>query len=306
MDLERLFSDFILEKSSYCSGRTIDFYRDNVGEFIRWFTSSAASADDGFSRQLMLSYLVFLRSKDVKNVSVRSYFRAVKVFISWLFDNGHLQENYAMRLSMPRDDSAVKVPLSASEVEGIDSLFDMGAMIGVRNYCIFHLMLDCGLRKFEVENFRKGNIDYERSLLQFIGKGSKVRIVPCPPFLLDRLQDYKTMSSAVSVNHEFLFSGRSGLPIGRYAVKDLFQKLKSSSGIKRLHPHLLRHTFATSYLCGGGNIEFLRILLGHSSIDVTQKYLHVMMVSGLTGQEIYKLDSVFFKFGFAYDGVSSS
>ena len=64
-------------------------------------------------------------------------------------------------------------------------------------------------------------------------------------------------------------------PITANTIKMLFQRLKSSSGISRLYPHLLRHTFATNYIIQGGNLEVLRVLLGHSSISITQIYIHL-------------------------------
>jgi len=75
----------------------------------------------------------------------------------------------------------------------------------------------------------------------------------------------------------------------------MFSKLKDKSGVTRVHAHLLRHTFATSFILGGGNLEMLRILMGHSDYAVTQKYLHVAAQMGIIGSEVYKLDRIFFK-----------
>ncbi|MCH5186511.1 MAG: tyrosine-type recombinase/integrase [Oscillospiraceae bacterium] len=68
---------------------------------------------------------------------------------------------------------------------------------------------------------------------------------------------------------------RSCAPISASLIKKLFKKIRKDTGIDRIHPHLLRHTFATNYLLDGGDLETLRLLLGHSSINVTQIYLHL-------------------------------
>ena len=78
-------------------------------------------------------------------------------------------------------------------------------------------------------------------------------------------------------------------------IKQLFARIRKKSGIDRLHPHLCRHTFATSYIKGGGNIEMLRLLLGHTDYKITKEYLHLAQQSVLLQEDIYKLDPIFFR-----------
>jgi integrase/recombinase XerC/integrase/recombinase XerD len=87
-------------------------------------------------------------------------------------------------------------------------------------------------------------------------------------------------------------------PINTNVIKQLFARIKKSTGIERVHPHLLRHTFATSYIIGGGNLEFLRIMLGHSDYETTKIYLHLAQQTKMLHNDIYKLDPVFFKSGY--------
>lgn len=102
--------------------------------------------------------------------------------------------------------------------------------------------------------------------------------------------------------HQFgsssLVSSRSNEPVTADAVKHLFTRLKKESEIKRLHAHLLRHTFATSYLIGGGNLEFLRVFMGHSDYNVTKIYSQLAAESKMLGVDVYRLDSIFFKKGY--------
>ena len=78
-------------------------------------------------------------------------------------------------------------------------------------------------------------------------------------------------------------------------IKQLFARIRKKSGIDRLHPHLCRHTFATSYIKGGGNIEMLRLLLVHTDYKITKEYLHLAQQSVLLQEDIYKLDPIFFR-----------
>ena len=87
-------------------------------------------------------------------------------------------------------------------------------------------------------------------------------------------------------------------PITEDSVKMFFSRLKKTSGIDRLHPHLLRHTFATSFIIGGGNLEFLRLMMGHSDYSTTKMYLHLAQQAKMLHSDIYRLDSGFFKSGY--------
>lgn len=78
----------------------------------------------------------------------------------------------------------------------------------------------------------------------------------------------------------------------------MIRKLKTKTNIERMTPHLLRHTFATSYIMGGGNMESLRLLLGHYDYTVTWEYLHLANTYTLIGAKIYKLDPIYFKTGY--------
>ena len=77
-------------------------------------------------------------------------------------------------------------------------------------------------------------------------------------------------------------------------IKCLFASIRSKTGLYPLYPHLLRHTFATSFVMGGGNLEFLRFYMGHEDIQTTQTYLHLAAVLKARGSNIYKLDKIFF------------
>lgn len=179
----------------------------------------------------------------------------------------------------------------------IDACFDMCTQKGRRNYCIFHLMLDCGLRSQEVRHLRHEDIDRDRNIIHILNsKGCKSRITPVPDFLVREIDAYTKQYGRTS---GFLFASlRTGKPLTKDALKHVFTKLKKESGIGRLHAHLLRHTFATSYLIGGGNLEFLRVFMGHGDYNVTKIYSQLAAESKMLGVDVYRLDPVFFRKGY--------
>lgn len=239
------------------------------------------------------NYISKLRQTSCKNVSVNTYLRAVRVFCSWLYQHGYLQTNIALGMHFLKSDKSNIIPIYQDEAACIDAAFDLSSELGLRNYCIFHLMLDMGLRRNEVICYSRNNLDLKKRLVNVLGKGNKYRIVPIPLWLMEKLLEYHQLG-------HHIFEKQNGGCISGNTIKQMFQSLKSLSGIQRIHPHLLRHTFATSYIVGGGNLEYLRLLMGHTDYDVTRNYLHLASQFQLMGADvdIYKLDDIFFRKGY--------
>lgn len=292
------YHNFLDYKSTYCSMSTLLYYRENIDKLLNCLQEYYAQdlnsiSADMLSVEFLQNYIRFLRSQNISNVSVETYYRAVKVFSSWMFQRKLIEGDVAMNVKTPKAYSKEKIPLTVDEVKLIDDLFPVDNEKGVRNRIIFHLMLDCGLRRGEVVALNREDIDSENMIISVIGKGSKNRFVPIPDNLMALffvyLKHYNNNPEAAIV------SLKDGERITENSIKLLFRDIKKDTGIERLHPHLLRHTFATSYLLGGGNVEFLRILLGHADIQTTQMYLHISNNCRLLNIDVYRLDPVFFK-----------
>lgn len=302
MTIKETYDMFIRNRSVYCSPETLRSYRGHLKVFFDYLEASGGkgigqlSFDDFKDTALFGDFIIYLRQKNMKNVTIRSYCRIAKAYLRYCYQND-LCPDYLKGVRMPPDDSVPKVVLYSDEVKRIDACFDMLTEKGRRNYCIFHLMLDCGLRSQEVRHLHYEDIDRERNIIHILeSKGCKSRIALIPDFLIHEIDNYVRLRIRSS---DMLFlSLRSSEPITTDAVKHLFTKLKKESGIKRLHAHLLRHTFATSYLIGGGNLEFLRVFMGHSDYNVTKIYSQLAAESKMLGVDVYHLDPIFFKKGY--------
>lgn len=318
MELNKAFMLFLSEKEASCSRQTFLYYEGNLQRFILFVEDSLnSSADvlpvDVLNKSLLVSYVAHLRKKvsfsgnpavhcdrKLKATSICTYMRAVKVFVRWCCNEGYLSSDVSERLKLPRVDPDQIVPLYAYEVAQIDARFNSKCETGLRNLCIVHLMLDAGLRSSEVVKLRICDVSFDRNMLYIHGKGSKYRVVP----LCQRLKKllyrysllYRDFSPDITRNEKpLLVSVSQEQPITTNTIKQLFRRLKKSAEIPRLHPHLLRHTFATSYIMGGGNLEFLRIMLGHSDYTITKNYIHLANQFQIMGAAIYQLDPIFFK-----------
>ncbi len=293
MELQTCYNEFIAFKKTYCAKETIDYYEENITKFLCFVSDQGDLKPDVeiIDLNTLYEYLYYLRQSNIKNTSVKTYFRAVKTFANWLQDENYIDYINMNKIKMPRSDASVKVPLTELEVKAIDSCFDFEDVLDLRNYCILHLMLDCGLRSGEVIRLYDDSFDFENNIIYIDGKGSKKRVVPLPEFLKIRLLSYQYLASVRGV----FFRSKQGNPITDNAIKMFVRRLREKSGVVRLHPHLLRHTFATSYVLAGGNLEFLRLLMGHSSLEITQRYIHLANTAVIMKQDIYHLDTVFVK-----------
>lgn len=118
-------------------------------------------------------------------------------------------------------------------------------------------------------------VDLNHDFLLVTGKGCKQRFVPLGQLSHIALYDYISRYRSGAGGSDPVFVDRFGNACNANTIKQVFQKLKKCTGIDRLHPHLLRHTFATNYLVDGGDLETLRLILGHSDLQVTSMYLHL-------------------------------
>lgn len=290
MDLRVAEEKFLDYVSSYASKDTYEFYKNCIDIFIDYIDLPFIESED-LNQNNVIGFIKYLRySVKIKNVSVRSYIRGLKVFDNYLYDNGYKLEQLG-NIKLPKDDRELKVPLSDQEVDLLVSAIEqMHPSVLDRNLCIFYLMLDCGLRLQEVCNLKTSDLNFNDELL-FIrnSKNNKSRVVPLPTDLAVLLHYYLRYRDS---NSKYVFVMESGEVLSKSAVKNMFRKLKNV--VPRVHAHLLRHTFATSYIMGGGSLEVLRVLLGHSSYNVTQFYISLATEMSISHYQIYKIDDVFF------------
>lgn len=314
ISLQEAYVSFISNGESYWANATLVYYRKNLGYFLQYLGDRFGKPLDSLMLSelpdtIFVEYIVFLRSKEryaghplrgcmnvsgtIKSNTVRTYCRAVKAFFNYLYRNRYTYIRYTEDVRLPKSDDDMIVPLLESEAVKIDSIFDASVPNDLRNLCIIHLMLDAGLRSCEVIALGAGDVIFSNgTIVVNRSKGNKSRVVKMCPKLSRMLQAYVDVYSPSGT-----FFRRVGCNkgINEDVIKALFLRVRRNTGICRLHPHLLRHTFATSYIMGGGNLETLRLLMGHYDYSVTRIYLHLANQYLIMDADIYRLDPVFFK-----------
>lgn len=282
------------------SNRTVEYYKDTLSMFLQYANSEGIEYVHEFSQDKFLSYLTTLRNRGIKNTSVNTYTRGIRAFANWCVDQDYITRSFCSGIRQLRDDSAQIYPITSRQASDIDAYmgllpFDEPSCnnmtyMQMRNYIIFHLMLDCGLRRQEVIKLNIEDVQHNCLVIRD-SKYNKSRIVPLPGELYDYIQAYINLENRKMGP---VLLSRDGMRISADGIRKLFYNISKDTGI-HVHPHMLRHTFATSYVAGGGNLEFLRIILGHASYNITQRYLHIAAQCTISDIDIYRLDSCFFK-----------
>lgn len=302
MKLDTAYKLFLVDHEAYCSAQTVEYYQENIPKFMNYLSGQlGVDADQiegsAVSRDHVVGFISSLRGNGRKNTTINTYFRATKVFLNYCIDEGYCSSDVLRKVKFLKNDQAPVIPLASWEVDEIDGLFSTKTEGGMRNLCIVHLMLDAGFRSSDVVHLRYSDINFSGNYLTVKGKGNKFRSVLLCPKLKRMLSHYILKYRTYSPEDDFPVFVQIGTadPINSNVIKQLFARMKRDSGLDRIHPHLLRHTFATSYIMGGGNMEFLRMMLGHSDYETTKIYLHLAQEAKMLHNDIYRLDPVFFR-----------
>ena len=279
MNINIAINDFLLDQRVRGNSQaTIDYYSFALGLFSQYVGPDFVLSD--LSLRLCKEYYVYLiEDKSVNSVSVQSYIRGLRSFLRWLYDNDYIDTNICEKFKLPKASRKVIDVLSDEEIERLLACLSGTEWLTVRNRLIVALMLDSGLRLNEVVTLRSSAVHLKERYVIVTGKGDKQRTVPFGSFTAQTLEDYLLITQQARSDGNLIIKvseTHCGFePITQATIKNMFRRLKARSGINRLYPHLLRHTFATRYLENGGNIYTLQAILGHSSLEMVKKYLHL-------------------------------
>lgn len=180
--------------------------------------------------------------------------------------------------ALPQKEQQLPKILSEGEVDRLLNVCSGDAPLLQRDRALFEVAYGCGLRASETCSLRVGDVDFAARTLRVFGKGEKERAVPFLGEPAHRVRIYLEEARPLLLKEEngVLFLSRNGMKLNREDIWRILQKRGAEAGIskQRLHPHILRHSFATHLLRRGMDQRTLQELLGHSSISTTDKYLH--------------------------------
>ena len=285
MPIDVAIEDFLLyQRSCGNSPDTLSYYATAL-RFFREY-SKGMSVEDITLRHCR-SYYVHLTERDLSSVSIQSYVRALRSFINWLYDEELIDVDICARFKLPKAQRKVIDILTDEEIRAVYRSLEGSDPLVLRNRLILSIYLDCGLRLNELVGLKISDVHRRERYLIVSGKGNKQRMVPYGAFTEQCLEQYlswrlkqqyiNTVADTLIIKVSAPGKLWKYESVSEITIKQLFRKLRKRCGVSRLHPHLLRHTFATRYLENGGNIFALQAILGHTSLEMVKRYLHLAM-----------------------------
>jgi integrase/recombinase XerD len=255
--------------------RTVDAYRRDLADLARCLGKppSGASADD------IEAWLADLRARGQAPSSIARRAAAARSFYRHLVALGMRPDNPAAEVDLPRRRARLPRALSVSEVERLIGAANGTSPRALRDRALIELLYGAGLRVSEAVGLERAGIDLDERLVRAFGKGEKERVVPLGSQAAEALRRYLAHGRPyLDRRHRpELFLNAQGGPLTRAGAFLILRRVAGKAGLdpERVHPHLLRHSFATHLLEGGADLRSVQEMLGHADLGTTELYTHV-------------------------------
>lgn len=284
MDLAELVKYFdTYNRSDGKSPCTLRWYQQSLGMFLSWLgengrPSKLGAIDENVVREFILWFQARrIRDHQLRVPTVNNRVRALRAFFNWLYRKGYTDTHLLQDVRPPRLPRVMVNTLSDEEVDRFMAILDRSTVTGSRNTAILALLLDSGLRLSELVGLKIGDVHIEEQYVKVMGKGSKERMVAfgnsARRALLNYLVHFRGEPAHAGIEHFFLTIDGHGM--SNEGVKTLLRVLGKTAGVPRLHAHLCRHTYATNFLINGGNVLLLKQNLGHTTLAMVDRYVHL-------------------------------
>ncbi len=259
------------------AANTIVSYANDVEGFVKFVRDEKLPWPDiGES-----SLVDFVRRESRLGLSARSLARrlsALKSFFKFLVMSGLIEKSPASGLLTPSTWMTLPNVLSPSEVEALLDTPPLGKPQGLRDRAMLEVLYAAGLRVSELAGLKLDNVNLEEGFLICYGKGGKERVVPIGRTACEFTSRYiaEVRPLFAGTGSEFLFLTRRGKNFTRQGVWKILRDYAAAAGLAgKVHPHVLRHSFATHLLERGADLRSVQLMLGHSQVTTTQIYTHV-------------------------------
>ena len=212
-----------------------------------------------------------LYSQNNKPKSIQRHLSSAKGFFRFLKKNGLISSSPFELVTAPKSSNTLPDVLSPEDVEQLLN-FKPSNTIEIRDMAIVELMYSSGLRVSETVNINISDFEENMSFLRVIGKGSKTRLVPMGRFAINAINNWLNEREKISNNTDALFLNSKGSRLSVRSIQLRLKKMAIKQGLPPVHPHMLRHSFASHMLESSGDLRTIQELLGHSSLSTTQIY----------------------------------
>lgn len=259
------------------SPHTIDAYRTDLKQFFFFLHLLSITDWKEIEQQHVVDFLAEKKTQSYAPASISRSLIAIKVFFRFLKREGVILDSVCRLLETPKIWQSIPDILSIDEMDHLLNQPDITHRQGARDRAILELLYASGLRVSELCLLQLIDLDEESLLVK--GKGGKERRVPLGKKASQAIDHYLAFCDGASTeNRKELFTSKGNRPLKRLAVWRMVKRYAVKAGImKNIHPHTFRHSFATHLLDNGADLRVIQELLGHASINSTNRYTHLSL-----------------------------
>lgn len=255
---------------------TCDGYRREIGRLADFLERDGVGEWPSVGESHVRAFVAACHRRGAGARSVQRALSAVRTFYRYLEREGEVERNPAIGVTAPRPRRTLP---SALDVDGMAALLDIPAEdpLALRDRAMFEVMYSCGLRLAETVSLDLADVDLRDGLVSVTGKGAKQRVVPLGAVAAGWLERWLAARAAFARDGEpAVFVGRRGVRLTGRSIQARLAKWARALALGQpVHPHVLRHSFASHMLESSGDLRAVQELLGHADIGTTQIYTHL-------------------------------
>jgi len=279
--VQQIFNKYInyLQVERNASPYTVRNYTTDLLGFFQFLRTREIGSLKEVDKHVLRDYLSHLMEQGLVKASIARKLSAIRSFYRYLLRERIIPTSPLATTSSPKLDKRLPSFLTQEEVKQLLEAPDFSTPQGQRDRALIELLYASGLRVSELVNINLEQVNLDSCEIRVWGKGSKERVVLMGKPAANALRTYLSQGRPKLIGEKrtsALFLNRYGGRVKERRVQRILEKYTSIAGIdKRVHPHMLRHTFATHLLDGGADLRVVQELLGHANLSSTQIYTHV-------------------------------
>lgn len=257
------------------SKNTLSSYETDLKKFGLFLKERTVSLPEASTSDI-IDFIDLLRGKGYEASTLCRYISSIKAFFKYMLIEDLGKSDPSEIIQLPKKWERVPKVLSPGDVRTLLDAKHIGRTV-LRDSSMIELLYSSGLRVSELINIKTGDINFEAGFIRVIGKGDKERVVPVNARALDKIKNYVTDERPEILRKKqslYLFVTSRGRAMTRQRFWQTIKEFGKQAGID-LHPHTIRHCFATHLLDGGADLRSVQKMLGHSDISTTQIYTKV-------------------------------
>lgn len=255
------------------SAHTLDAYTRDLAALTQWSEHGGRGEVLGLQVEDVRAFIAAEHRRGLTPKSLQRRLSACRSFFGWQVRMGRIEQSPAAAIRAPKAPRKLPQVLDPDEAKALVEV-PTDVPLGLRDRALLELFYSSGLRLSELCALRWRDLDLSDALVTVLGKGNRQRSVPLGSHACEALAQWRASTGAG--NEAQVFPGRGGGPISARAVQLRIRHLAQRQGLfKRVHPHLLRHSFASHILESSGDLRGVQELLGHADIATTQIYTHL-------------------------------